>query len=97
MLLGHWYLNAPGMELAPLRRLLDAAGCRRRAFKRSSVGSRPRRMQLDRDRASRRDWLLFVVLRWSFGLVGVLALFGWRGKRSKFPIRKVPRASSTSP
>src|SRR5689334_176219 len=25
MLLGHWYLNAPGMELAPLRRLLIAA------------------------------------------------------------------------
>ncbi len=25
MLLGHWYLNAPGMELAPLRRLLAAA------------------------------------------------------------------------
>ncbi|HEX6962812.1 MAG TPA: hypothetical protein VF175_13155, partial [Lacipirellula sp.] len=24
MLLGHWYLNAPGMELAPLRRLLVA-------------------------------------------------------------------------
>lgn len=22
MLLGHWYLNAPGMQLAPLRRLL---------------------------------------------------------------------------
>ena len=25
MLLGHWYLNAPGMELAPLRRLLVVA------------------------------------------------------------------------
>ncbi|MGC4006233.1 MAG: hypothetical protein QM811_25200 [Pirellulales bacterium] len=29
MLLGHWYLNTPGMELAPLRRLLilGAIGC----------------------------------------------------------------------
>ena len=26
MLLGHWYLNAPGMQLAPLRRLIVAMG-----------------------------------------------------------------------
>ena len=71
MLLGHWYLNAPGMELAPLRRLLIAAARRRRC------ASARRRRRLGRRSCRTRPsvivgWLLFVVLRWSFGLFGVL-------------------------
>jgi hypothetical protein len=79
MLLGHWYLNAPGMELAPLRRLLSAAtatvivqslivgyGLAAEAYTRSDVSV---------------TWLLFVLLRWSFGLFGVLALL-WMARRT---------------
>ena len=39
MLLGHWYLNAPGMELAPLRRLLVAMAALRSCCKRSCAAS----------------------------------------------------------
>jgi hypothetical protein len=71
MLLGHWYLNVPGMQLAPLRKLLlamaiavavhavvCAAGLWLEAL------SRP---------LSTQDWL-FLLLRWSFGLFGVAVL-----------------------
>ena len=79
MLLGHWYLNAPGMELAPLRKLLTvsviavvtqsilvAAGLAAEISLRPSVTA---------------SWLLFVLLRWSFGLCGVLALL-WMARRT---------------
>ena len=76
---GHWYLNAPGMELAPLRRLADRVGARRRRASRSS--SAPAlRPKCPRNRSVTASWLLFVLLRWSFGLCGVLALLwmAWR-------------------
>jgi hypothetical protein len=77
MLLGHWYLNAPGMQLAPLRRLLLVAAivvtlhallC--------GVGVA---RELSMHHAST-QWWLFLALRWSFGLVGVLILIAmaWR-------------------
>jgi hypothetical protein len=83
MLLGHWYLNAPGMELGPLRRLLIVAavavvmhmlvvgaGLVAEASHRSSVPI---------------DWLLFIVLRWSFGLLGVLGLLWMAWQTLKIP------------
>ncbi len=83
MLLGHWYLNAPGMELAPLRKLLVIAaiaivvqmvvvgtGLVCEASHRSTVGI---------------DWLLFVTLRWSFGLFGVLGLLWMAWQTLKIP------------
>jgi hypothetical protein len=78
MLLGHWYLNAPGMELAPLRRLLIAAAVAIVAQAALSTAG------LVAEIAARSNitvaWQLFLVLRWSFGLVGVLALLwmAWR-------------------
>jgi hypothetical protein len=78
MLLGHWYLNAPGMSLAPLRRLILAASiavCVQALLSGYDVAT---------TLASTADvsthWLLFVALRWSFGICGVLALFWmtWR-------------------
>jgi hypothetical protein len=77
MLLGHWYLNAPGMELKPLRRLLVAMAaavvlhalvCGTGAV--LELGVRP----------PTTEWWLFVTMRWTFGLVGVLALvwMAWR-------------------
>jgi hypothetical protein len=77
MLLGHWYLNAPGMELAPLKKLLitmsvavtvHAILC--------GVGLA---LEAAGHPLSTQDWL-FVVLRWSFGFAGVLILtwLAWR-------------------
>ncbi|HEX4414282.1 MAG TPA: hypothetical protein VH107_11685 [Lacipirellulaceae bacterium] len=83
MLLGHWYLNAPGMELAPLRRLIVMAaiavalqmlvagsGLGLEASHRTSVGI---------------DWLLFIALRWLFGLFGVLGLLWMAWQTLKIP------------
>jgi hypothetical protein len=79
MLLGHWYLNAPGMELAPLRKLIVASAaavvaqivavC---AGLVAEISIRP---------TVTASWLLFVLLRWSFGLCGVLALL-WMARRT---------------
>jgi hypothetical protein len=83
MLLGHWYLNAPGMELEPLRRLLVVAavaiaaqilvvgaGLGAEATHRSSVYV---------------GWMLFVALRWSFGLFFVLGLLWMAWQTLKIP------------
>jgi hypothetical protein len=83
MLLGHWYLNAPGMELAPLRRLLIVAaiGIVAQIF---VVGT-----GLSAEWSYRPDvrvgWLLFVALRWSFGLLGVLGLLWMAWETLKIP------------
>ena len=83
MLLGHWHLNAPGMELGPLRQLIAAAaaavvlqmlivgaGLAAETGHRSSVPL---------------DWLLFIALRWSFGLIGVLGLLWMAWQTLKIP------------
>ncbi len=83
MLLGHWYLNSPGMELDPLRRLLIAmalavglqilvsglylVGDLRAALPTTSL------------------WLMLVLLRWSFGLCGVLVLIWMAWETLKIP------------
>jgi hypothetical protein len=62
MLLGHWYLNAPGMKLAPLRKLLQGIAI--------AVGLA---CEVSAQALSVQDWL-FLILRWSFGLLGVMVL-----------------------
>jgi hypothetical protein len=83
MLLGHWYLNAPGMELVPLRRLIIVAAIAVVA-QMFVVGS-----GLVAEWSFRPDvsmsWLLFVTLRWSFGLVGVLGLLWMAWQTLKIP------------
>jgi hypothetical protein len=71
MLLGHWYLNAPGMELAPLRKLLIAMALASVAH--ATVCGAGLALELSTQRFSTQDWL-FLTLRWAFGLVGVLVL-----------------------
>jgi hypothetical protein len=78
MLLGHWYLNTPGMELGPLRRLLllmVAGACARSlvcagglAWAMATVG------------APTIIWWSLVGLRWLSGLLAVLLLawLAWR-------------------
>ncbi|MEX2307401.1 MAG: hypothetical protein WD738_07400 [Pirellulales bacterium] len=77
MLLGHWYLNSPGMELAPLRRLLAAAAA---AVVVQAIVSGVGLAMESTATAISMNWLMLVVLRWSFGLCGVLALvwMAWR-------------------
>jgi hypothetical protein len=78
MLLGHWYLNAPGMELAPLRRLIAVAAVA--VGVQALLSGAGLAAELSLGAAGSLDWWLFVALRWSFGLGGVLALLwmAWR-------------------
>jgi len=78
MLLGHWYLNAPGMELAPLRRLIGSAALSI-AVQMTVSGIRLAGVISGGAEVSMNQ-LIFIVLRWSFGLLGVLALLwmAWR-------------------
>ena len=82
MLLGHWYLNAPGMELAPLRRLLitmAAAVALQAAL--CGVGLA---LEASHQALSTQDWL-FLLLRWSFGLIGVMILIVLTWKTLEIP------------
>ena len=79
MLLGHWYLNAPGMELAPLRRLLTAAALA--VVTQCFVAGAGLIAEIAIRPTLTASWLLFVLLRWSFGLCGVLALL-WMARRT---------------
>jgi len=83
MLLGHWYLNSPTMEMAPLRRLIVlmalAVGLQMVV---SSLG-------LWGETASgghiSTQWILFVALRWTFGLLGVAILTWMAWQTLKIP------------
>jgi hypothetical protein len=83
MLLGHWYLNAPGMELAPLRRLLVAAAV--------AIGAQMLIVgagliaEVSHSQSLTIAWWLFVLLRWSFGLFGVLGLVWMAWQTLKIP------------
>lgn len=79
MLLGHWYLNAPGMELAPLRRLLTVSVLA--VITQSFVVGAGLAAEISAQPSVTASWLLFVLLRWSFGLCGVLALL-WMARRT---------------
>jgi hypothetical protein len=77
MLLGHWYLNAPGMEIAPLRKLL--LGMAAATIFQAIVCGAGLGLEVSTQALSTQDWL-FVLLRWSFGLGGVIVLIwlAWR-------------------
>ena len=77
MLLGHWYLNAPGMQLAPLKKLLLAMGVA--VVLHGVICGAGLALEASRRPFDTQDWL-FIILRWSFGLMGVLVLtwLAWR-------------------
>jgi hypothetical protein len=83
MLLGHWYLNAPGMELAPLRRLISAAAGAVAA--QALVSGAGLTMELSLEPDVTLAWLLFVLLRWSFGLFGLAGLLWMSYQTLKIP------------
>jgi len=83
MLLGHWYLNSPGMRLEPLRRLLAvaaAAVCLQMLVSTAGLVG----VVSTGGVTSTSIWM-FVVLRWSFGLVGVLVLLWMAWQTLKIP------------
>jgi hypothetical protein len=83
MLLGHWYLNSPGMELAPLRRLVAvAAAAVGVQMVLSGIGLAA---VLSSSEPISTSWWMFVILRWSFGLIGVLALLWMAWQTLKIP------------
>lgn len=89
MLLGHWYLNSPGMDLAPLYRLLAVAGVAVAVH--TAVCGTGLAMEYSARPAPSTTWLLFVVLRWAFGLVGVAGLL-WMARETL----KVPNTQSAT-
>lgn len=78
MLLGHWYLNSPTMQITPLRKLLVAMafviGLQMVVCALGVAG------ELALADAPTFQWWLFVALRWLFGLFGVaiLTFMAWR-------------------
>ncbi|MBA4105740.1 MAG: hypothetical protein C0485_08275 [Pirellula sp.] len=82
MLLGHWYLNAPGMELAPLRRLLIAMAAA--VALQAALCGVGLALEASHQALSTQDWL-FLLLRWSFGLIGVVILIVLTWKTLEIP------------
>jgi hypothetical protein len=83
MLLGHWYLNSPTMELAPLRRLLSAVGAA--VGLQTVVSALGLVCEIHYATELSTQTLLFILLRWSFGLVGVAVLAGMAWQTLKIP------------
>lgn len=79
MLLGHWYLNAPGMEIVPLQRLIAASAVA--VVVEAIVAGIGLVAVVSTQPSVTVAWLLFTLLRWSFGLFGVLALL-WMARRT---------------
>jgi hypothetical protein len=80
MLLGHWYLNSPGMELAPLRRLLIAAGL--------AVGLQAILSSVGLAAAWQAGALVplhWIAMRWLFGIIGVAAMLVMAWQTLKIP------------
>jgi hypothetical protein len=88
MFLGHWYLNAPGMQLAPLRRLVVLMGGS--LFLRAVVCGAGLMFLLGSGMPSQSD-LLFIALRWLAGLIAAAGTvwMTWR-------ILKIPNTQSAT-
>lgn len=78
MLLGHWYLNSPTMELVPLRRLIIAMGAV--VALQAIISALGLWGEFTYANSLSMQWMLFVLLRWLFGIVGVgvLAWMAWQ-------------------
>ena len=83
MLLGHWYLNVPGMELAPLRRLLLMAAIA--VGMQAILSTFGLFAEMQHMESPKLMWALFIVLRWAFGIVGVALLLGMAWQTLRVP------------
>lgn len=82
MLLGHWYLNAPGMELAPLRRLLIAMAAA--VALQATLCGAGLALNVAHHDLTAQEWI-FISLRWSFGLLGLPVLIWMAWKTLEIP------------
>jgi hypothetical protein len=83
MLLGHWYLNAPGMQLAPLRRLiLLMAGS---LVLRALVCGAGLMLLVAASGVPSRTDLLFISLRWLAGLIAAACMAWMTWQTLKIP------------
>ncbi len=83
MLLGHWYLNTPTMDLVPLQRLLIAMALAvALQIVLSAIGLWS---EVAVTAAITQQWMLFVALRWTFGLVGVAVMTWMAWQTLKIP------------
>lgn len=89
MLLGHWYLNSPGMQMAPLQRLILAIGVA--VGLQALVSLVGIYFEMGSDLHSSSQWLLFLLLRWTFGIVGV-AVTAWMAWQTL----KIPNTQSAT-
>jgi hypothetical protein len=80
MFLGHWYLNTPTMELAPLERLVLLAGAATAA--RAIVCGGGLALEIEQFGMPQPA---FIALRWLSGLVGASLLFVMTWKTLKIP------------
>ncbi len=80
MLLGHWYLNSPGMELEPLRKLILGMGCALCLQVFVSLCGLWAGFTGAQEISA-----LFVTLRWTFGLLGVGAMIWMAWQTLKIP------------
>ncbi len=83
MLLGHWYLNSPTMDLAPLQRMMLAMAVA--VAVQTVVSALGLACELRYSTELSTAWLLFLVLRWSFGLFGVAVLVWMAWQTLKIP------------
>jgi hypothetical protein len=83
MLLGHWYLNTPTMQLAPLRRLLIGMGIA--VVLQMAVSAWGIFTLLSTSAQPQVSWWLLLVLRWLFGLIGVIGLTVMAWKTLQIP------------
>lgn len=82
MFLGHWYLNTPTMELAPLRRLLLLMVVA--VVARAAVSVTGLVLQATEAGLSSTQWLL-VGLRWIAGIFGTVGLIAMAWQTLKIP------------
>jgi hypothetical protein len=83
MLLGHWYLNTPGMQLDPLKRLVSLmAGAIVARAMLAAVGTA---LYVASGSELPSAFWIFVALRWLAGLVGTLGLAGLTWQTLKVP------------
>jgi hypothetical protein len=83
MLLGHWYLNSPTMELAPLRRLILALAAA--VVLQMVISTLGLWGNIDIGQPITTQWVLFLLIRWLFGLVGVSLLTWMAWQTLKIP------------
>ena len=89
MLLGHWYLNSPGMELAPLRKLILAMGAA--VGLQAVISTIGLWLEIGASNQLSMQWTLFLLLRWTFGIIGV-AVMAWMAWQTL----KIPNTQSAT-